>query len=212
MAASTTSTASSGTPLVPALAAPGDIALLTIRRPFTVDDYHRMGEVGMLAEDERTELLNGEVVHKMPISSRHAGCVKWLAQRLFAALAGRAVVGVQDPVSLSRRSEPEPDITILRPRDDDYRRSHPEPADVLLLVEVADTSLAVDRSVKAPLYAAAGIPELWIVDLVGDAIEVYRSPSAGGYRLVERFDRGADVRPIAFPDVVVPVDEVLGVA
>lgn len=212
MAAKTYATGSPGAVLAPAPSTPGASALLTIRRPFTVDDYHQMGEIGMLAEDERTELLDGEVVCTMPISSRHAGCVKWLAQRLFAVLAGRAIVGVQDPVSLSRHSEPEPDIAVLRPRDDGYRRSHPEPADVLLLVEVADTSLAVDRSVKAPLYAAAGIPELWIVDLVGDGIEAYRSPSAGGYRLVERFDRRADVRPIAFPDVVVPVDEVLGVA
>ncbi len=193
-----------------ALDAPPELALLTIRRPFTVDDYHRMAEVGLLTDDERTELLNGEVVYKMPISSRHAGCVKQLIEMLVTRLTGRCIVGAQDPVRLSGTSEPEPDVSVLRPRADRYRRSHPEPADVLLVIEVADSSLAVDRGVKAALYAAAGIPELWIVDLAGDAVEVHRTPAADGYRSVERLARGSELRPAAFPDVAIAVDDVLG--
>lgn len=193
-----------------ALDAIPEVALFTIRRPFTVDDYHRMAEVGLLSDDERTELLNGEVVYKMPISSRHAGCVVWLVQALTLRLIGRALVSAQNPIRLSDRSEPEPDVSVLHPRVDHYRRAHPEPADVLLVAEVADSSIAVDRGVKAALYAAAGIPELWIVDLAGDAVEVHRAPAADGYRSVARLARGAELRPAAFPDVVIAVDDVLG--
>lgn len=190
--------------------APRESALLTIRRPFTVDDYHRMAEVGLLTDDERTELLNGEVVYKMPISSRHAGCVVWLIQALTSRLPGKALVSAQNPIRLSDRSEPEPDVSVLRPRVDHYRGSHPEPGDVLLVIEVADSSFAVDQGVKAALYAAAGIPELWIVDLVGAAVEVHRAPAADGYRSVERLARGSELRPAAFPDLAIAVDDVLG--
>lgn len=203
-----TSTASPDTPDMRGAAR--DVVLRTIRRPFSVDDYHQMGEVGVLGEGERTELLNGEVVTKMPISSRHAGCVLWLLEALASRLYGRALVSVQNPIRLTQHSEPEPDIAILRPRDDSYRRSHPEPADVLLVVEVADTSLAVDRSVKAPLYAAADIPELWIVDLAGDGVEVYRSPGESGYGMMDRVGRGGELQLAAFGDVVLSVDAVLG--
>ncbi len=203
-----TSTASPDTPDMRGAAR--DVVLRAIRRPFSVDDYHQMGEVGVLGEGERTELLNGEVVTKMPISSRHAGCVLWLLEALASRLYGRALVSVQNPIRLTQHSEPEPDIAILRPRDDSYRRSHPEPADVLLVVEVADTSLAVDRSVKAPLYAAADIPELWIVDLAGDGVEVYRSPGESGYGMMDRVGRGGELQLAAFGDVVLSVDAVLG--
>lgn len=183
-----------------------------LRRPFSVDDYHRMAEVGLLREDERTELLYGEVLCKMPIGSRHAGCVKWLLRQLSAALGERAVIGAQDPVRLDPFSEPEPDISVLRPRDDLYRGAHPGPADLQLVIEVADSSLYLDRQVKAPLYAAAGVPELWLVDLRTEGVEVHREPRPGGYATSQRFGRGELLSPLAFPDVQLSVSELLGPA
>lgn len=183
---------------------------MLLRRLFTVDDYHRMAEVGLLAEDERTELLEGEVVFKMPIGSRHAACVKRLIQFLVTHLSGRAIIGAQDPVRLGPFSEPEPDISVLQPRLDMYGRSHPEPDDVLFLIEVADSSLYLDRQVKAPLYATSGISELWIVDLTDDTIEVLRDPGPEGYRSIQRYIRGGQLAPEAFPDLLLAVDEILG--
>jgi len=180
------------------------------RRLFTVDDYHRMAAVGLLHEDERTELLDGEVVFKMPIGSRHAGCVKWLNRTLGALLGDRAIIGAQDPVQLDRFSEPEPDISVLKMRPDMYRAAHPGRQDILLVVEVADTSQYVDRLVKAPLYAAAGVPELWLVDLAEDSIEVCRDPVADAYRSSRRYGRGEALAPAAFPDVELAVDDILG--
>jgi len=191
-------------------AVPGSRRALLLRRLFTVDDYHRMAEVGLLREDERTELLDGEVVFKMPIGSRHAGCVKWLNRHLGARLQDRAIIGAQDPVRLDRFTEPEPDISVLRPRADMYRDAHPEPHDVHLIIEVADSSLYVDRLIKAPLYAAAGIPELWLVDLTDDSVEVCRDPGPDGYRSVRHHGRGDAFAALAFPDVEVAVSDILG--
>ena len=180
------------------------------RRRFTVDDYYRMAEVGLLAQDERTELLDGEVVFKMPIGSRHAGCVNWLGRTLGKLLGDRAIVASQNPVRLDRYSEPEPDIAVLKPRPDDYRRSHPEPRHVLLLIEVADSSVQLDRRIKASLYAAAGIPELWLVDLTIDTVEVHRDPGADRYRHVEVLRRGETLSLAGLLDVSLDVDELLG--
>lgn len=191
-------------------AAPGSRRVVLLRRLFTVEDYHRMAEVGLLRADERTELLDGEVVFKMPIGSRHAGCVKWLIRYLATAIRDRAIIGAQDPVRLDRFSEPEPDISLLRPRGDMYRDDHPGPQDVLLIIEVADSSLYVDRQVKAPLYAAAGIPELWLVDLTAEGVEVCREPGPDGYRSIHHCARGDVVTALAFPDVELPVSELLG--
>lgn len=184
--------------------------LFAIRRRFTVDDYHRMAALGLFDPDEHTELLDGEVVSKMPISSAHAGCVNRFNALLGLAIAGRAIVAVQNPVRLDDRSEPEPDLSILRPRSDAYSSAHPAPADVVWLIEVADSSRQLDRVVKVPLHAAAGIPEVWLVDLVAGAVEVYRDPDAAGYRVMHRHVRGEVLRPSALADVAIAVDDVLG--
>jgi Uma2 family endonuclease len=137
------------------------------RRLFTVAEYHKMAEAGILSEDDRVELLEGEIVAMSPIGSRHAGLVNRL-NRLFSQRAGdQVVVSVQNPVRLGGYSEPQPDLALLRPRADFYTSSHPGPEDVLLAVEVAETSAAVDREVKVPLYARFGVPEVWLVDLAG---------------------------------------------
>ena len=132
-------------------------------RRFTVDEYYRMAGAGILHEDDRVELIEGEIVEMPPIGSYHAGEVDWLAQLLVRRLAGHAIVRGQNPIHLSVYSEPQPDITLLRPRADFYTTSHPTPEDILLVIEVADTSVAYDREIKAPLYSRAGIIDVLVV-------------------------------------------------
>ncbi|MBI3972925.1 MAG: Uma2 family endonuclease [Chloroflexi bacterium] len=186
------------------------------RRRFTVKDYYRMAKAGILKPDERVELLDGEIVPMSPIGSPHAAAVN-RANRLFNRLVGdRAIVAVQNPVRLDEHSEPDPDVALLRPRADDYARGHPGPRDVLLIVEVVDTSEALDRRLKLPLYARAGVPEVWLLVLKTTArrpepvLEVNRRPGPRGYadaRLVRRGERAA---PELLPDVAITLDELLG--
>jgi Uma2 family endonuclease len=164
------------------------------RRSITVEAYHRMGEVGIIAPDERVELIEGEVVEMAPIGSRHSGLVNRLNHLLVQAVGNRAVVSVQNPVRLSRTSEPQPDFAVLKPRADDYQSATPRADDVLLLVEVAESSLKYDRELKAPLYAAHGIPELWVIDVVERLFWRYCDPQPGGYVHVEQSDAPGKVR------------------
>lgn len=179
------------------------------RRPFTVDEYYRMSELGILPMGERTELINGEIIQMASIGSRHAGCVNRLNRLLVQGVGDRGLVTVQNPVRLSDLSEPQPDLSVVRPRNDDYTTAHPAPPDALLIIEVADTSVGFDRGEKMPLYAVAGIPEYWLVDIVADQVEVYRRPSAEGYRDVRHYLRGESLNPTAFPDLTVPIDAIL---
>jgi Uma2 family endonuclease len=185
-----------------------EIALL--QGPFTVEDYHRMAEVGLLGEDDRVELIEGQVIQMSPVGSRHAGCVNLLTRLLVDRCGDRAVVAVQNPVRLSVRSEPQPDLSVLRPRSDSYRGAHPGPEDPLLVIEVADTTLAYDRGLKAPLYGRHGIAETWVVDLEGDKIEVHQEPGPEGYARVETVSRGAELRVPGLPGLAVGADEILG--
>jgi len=178
------------------------------RRRFTVHDYHRMGEAGILHEDDRVELIEGEIVEMAAIGTRHFVCVNQLNRLLVRGVGDGAIVSVQNPVRLDEHSEPQPDLTVLRVRD--YRESLPGPEDVLLLIEVSDTTLAYDRNVKLPLYARAGIPEVWIVDLTGEVIERHIGPSGDSYRHVERARRGEEIRSSALPELSFGVEAVLG--
>jgi len=181
------------------------------RRQFTVDDYYRMAEAGILGEDDRVELIEGEIVQMAPIGSRHAAVVDRITT-LFAHLAAtkEVIIRIQSPIRLSDLTEPQPDVTLLRPRADYYSGGHPTGADVLLLIEVADSSLDYDREVKLPLYARAGVPEVWIVDLEGDAVETYTRPAATGYAVVLRVSRGESVSPGVIPSLRLTVDDILG--
>jgi Uma2 family endonuclease len=178
------------------------------RRRFTVHDYHRMGEAGILHEDDRVELIEGEIVEMTAIGTRHFSCVNGLTRLLVVSVGDEAVVSVQNPVRLNEYTEPQPDLTAIRPRD--YRLSLPGPEDVLLLIEVSDTTLAYDRGVKLPLYARAGIREVWIVDLSGETIGRYTGPSADGYRHVDQMRRGQTLESTALPGFTPSVDQVLG--
>lgn len=180
------------------------------RRLFTVEEYHQMARAGIIGPEDRVELLEGEIVTMSPIGIRHAACVRRLTQILYARVAARATISVQSPVRLDTHSEPEPDVALLRPRPDFYAGGHPGPKDVLLLVEVSDTTQEYDRGGKLSAYANAEIAEVWIVDLTGEAVETYREPGAGGYGRVRSFRRGEGIEPAAFADVRIGVDEILG--
>ena len=180
------------------------------RKRFTVDEYHRMGEIGILSKDDRVELIEGEIVKMMPIGNRHLGCVNAAATKFTIALAGRAVISVQNPLQLSDLSEPQPDIVVLKPRKDFYRSKRPQMTDSLLAIEVADTSIEYDREVKLGLYAQAGVPEVWIENLEENVLLVYRDVTPKGYKTQLSFPRSAAVSPQAFPDVTFQVKELLG--
>src|SRR5207247_268717 len=178
------------------------------RRRFTVEEYHRMGEAGILPEDSRIELVTGDIVVREPIGSRHAGTVNRLNRLWTSRLAERAVVQVHNPIELPKEdSEPQPDVTLLRPRADFYATAHPLADDVLLLIEVGDTSLLLDRRVKIPLYARASIQEVWLVDLINDRVEVYHTPQGNRYGDATVIERGQRLAPLAFSDVTVAVED-----
>jgi Uma2 family endonuclease len=183
---------------------------MAVRHAFTVTEWHRMGEAGLFGEDARLELLDGEVIEMSPIGSRHASCVARLNVLLVSAVRDRAVISPQNPVTLDERSEPQPDMAVLRPRSDGYSQSHPRPGDILLLIEVSDSTLAFDRDRKAALYARAGIAETWVVDLEGDEILVLRSPQADRYTSVRTVRRGDDIAIESLEGVALPVKDILG--
>ncbi|HZQ36440.1 MAG TPA: Uma2 family endonuclease [Dehalococcoidia bacterium] len=180
-----------------------------VRRRFTVDEYEKMTEAGVLYPEDHVELLAGEIVQMAAEGVRHMSCILH-ANRWFSAQASEsAVILVQSPIKISEHAMPEPDIALLRLEPSLYATRHPEPRDVLLLIEVSDSSIGRDHAVKLPLYAGAAIYEVWIVDLTTDAVEVYRDPSAAGYREMERFGRGATIAVSALPALQVPVDKIL---
>ena len=181
-----------------------------VRRRFTVDEYLQMAEAGILTEEDRVELLDGEIVEMTPIGRPHAACVAALIRVLVIGVGSRALVWPQGPIRLAARSLPEPDVTLLRPRSVSYGDADAGPRDVLLLIEVSDSSLGRDRAIKLPLYAGAQIPEYWIADVQARAVEVHREPSGSSYASVRRFGRGESVSPLAFPDLRIAVDEVFG--
>jgi len=149
---------------------------------YTVDEYYRMGQSGILKQGDRVELIEGEIVDLVPVGSAHAGIVNRLNRLLVQTLGDKAVVSVQKPVRLSAFSEPEPDIVLLKPRDDFYSGAHPGPADVLLIIEVSDASFDYDRGVKLPLYARHEIPVVWLIDIQQKQLLVFRSPSREGFK------------------------------
>ena len=181
-----------------------------VRRSFTIADYYRMAEAGILSEDDRVELLDGEVIEMSPIGSRHAACVDRLNKFLNSISELGFIVRVQNPIRLDDHSEPQPDITLLRVRSDFYAEAHPTPADVLIVMEVADSSFELDRQVKLPLYAQAEVPEVWLVNLPDDSVEFYAQPVNSVYQGVKVFRRGETVTSQIVPELQIGVDEILG--
>ncbi|MBP0026923.1 Uma2 family endonuclease [Roseofilum sp. Guam] len=180
-----------------------------LKRLFTVEEYHRMGTTGILSEGDRTELIRGEIIQMSPIGPIHASYVTRLTQLFILQFGKRVLVRVQDPVMLDNTSEPEPDLCLAHPRADFYQGGHPQPENIFLLVEVADTTLRGDRDIKIPLYAQAQIPEVWLLNIPERCLEVYRQPTLEGYQQVQRLEEG-EVAVQLFPDIQFSVEEILG--
>jgi Uma2 family endonuclease len=185
---------------------------LPANRLFTVDEYYRMAEAGILGEDDRVELIEGEIIQMSPIGPRHAGRLDRVVRLFFGRFPDTVWIRVQSPVRLSRRSEPEPDLVLLRPdseRGRSYEEDHPAPADVFLIIEIADSSLEYDLGCKARLYARHGIPELWVLDQRGDRLIVHRDPTPSGYATVRELGRNDLIAPLALPEITLAVADLL---
>lgn len=178
------------------------------RLRFTVDEYYKMIELGMLKDYEKAEIIEGELIQKMPIGDRHAAVVNTLNRFFSRNLDDYVLVSVQNPVRLSDYDEPEPDLALADLRKFDGKR-HPRPDEIILLVEVSDSTVKYDRDKKLPLYAEVEIPEVWIVNLPNEIVEVHTQPSVGLYQFVKIFKRGEIIKSEALPQLNLAVDKVL---
>lgn len=176
---------------------------------FSVDRFEQMTEAGIFSEDDRIELIEGELIKMSPIGTRHAACVDRLNYLLVKSLSDLVIVRVQSPIILGQYSEPEPDLTLLKPRKDFYVNRHPGPTDVKLIVEVSDKSLGYDREVKLPLYAKANIPEVWIVNLEHFSVEMYTNETQSGYESMNSYAKGQLLKSKMFPQLHAAVDDIL---
>ncbi|MBA3945981.1 MAG: Uma2 family endonuclease [Herpetosiphonaceae bacterium] len=186
------------------------MATAVARRQFSVVDYHRMVKAGILGEDDRVELIAGEVLEMSPIGTRHAACVDRLNAFLTREAGANAIVRVQSPILLDDYSEPQPDLALLRVRDDYYMYAHPTPADVLLVVEVSDSSMTYDHEVKLPLYAEATIGEVWLVNIPTERIECYTQPVDGSYKVTDTLGRGQTLTSTVLPNLATAIDSIFG--
>jgi len=182
----------------------------TTKKLFTVEEYYRMAEVGILKPDDRVELIDGEIIEMSPIGDRHAGCVNRATHLFTSRLGNRVVVSIQNPLQLSKFTEPEPDVVVLKPQADYYASKKVWAEDALLVIEVADTTLSFDRRVKVPRYAAAGVPEVWIENLQDDTLLVFRDLAGTQYKTSLALRRGETIIPVALPDVIFSVEDLLG--
>ncbi len=185
------------------------MAIQVPKHRFTVDEYYRMAKAGILDEDSRVELIEGQIVDTPPIGAGHADAVDEFAEVFVLRFSDVARVRSQNPIRLDTYNEPQPDVALLRRPAERYRTTHPTPEDVLLMVQVADSTLAEDRAVKMPLYARFGIREAWLVDIPHSVVHVYRDPAPDGYGVVQTLRRGDRVAPLAFPERELEIAELL---
>jgi Uma2 family endonuclease len=181
-------------------------------RPITADEYARMREVGILREDDRVELIAGEIRQMSPIGPLHAAIVRRLTTLLMQMLGDTTIVSVQSPVRLSDDSEPQPDIAVLKWRQDDYAHAHPTNSDVLLIIEVSDTTADYDRKEKMPRYAQAGIPEAWLIDISTQTIEQYTNPKSMRYGSVQILQPEDMLKSATVDAIVLSVESVFGLS
>ena len=186
------------------------MAVPLVRKRFTTHDFHRMAEAGIIGEDDRYELIAGEIVEMAAIGSKHSACVTTCTQICYERLGRSVVIIVQGPIQLGPDYEPQPDLIIARQRTDNYRENNPTPEDILLLLEVADSSFAYDQTVKMPIYAAAGILEVWLVDLNRQRILRYSEPHEGNYKIVRQFRPGRQITSVVVPELSVATGAIFG--
>ncbi|HEY9824277.1 MAG TPA: Uma2 family endonuclease [Stenomitos sp.] len=180
-----------------------------LRKKFTVSQYHQMIETGILTDRDHVELLDGEIIEMSPVGRRHAACVDRLTELLILQLTSRAIVRTQNPIRLSNNSEPQPDIAILRRREDFYATGHPQPEDIFLVIEVADTTIEFDRDIKIPTYAQENIPEAWLIDLNAEVVNIFQEPTAKGYLKHQCFKADQQLRIASFSDVQINIAQFL---
>lgn len=177
---------------------------------FSVTDWQRMGEMNLFAPESRVELIEGQIFDMPPIGTEHSGCIDWLNQNWFMQLQGKALIRVQNPLRLGDFSEPQPDIMLLKPRADFYRKAHPQAEDVLLLIEVADSSVDYDKTIKIPLYARYGICETWIINIPEQLIHIYQQPENNSYKIKIDKQQNENLTAQAFPEIQFTVKQILG--
>jgi Uma2 family endonuclease len=181
-----------------------------IKKRFTVDEYYRMAEVGILRPEDRVELIDGEIIQMSPVGHRHMARVNRSNSLFIRAFGEKAVVSPQNPVQLSDWTEPQPDIVVFKPKSDFYESKKPTSRDVLLVLEISDTTLRYDMKIKLPHFAAALIPEVWIQDINGDCLHVFRQPQGNRYVTAMQLKRGDFVHALAFPEIRLSIDDLLG--
>lgn len=177
---------------------------------FNVEEYHRLIENNILHEDDRVELIEGRIIDMTPIGSKHAACVSRLNEILSEKLQKRAIINIQNPICLTAYTEPEPDIAIIKRRPDFYAEQLPQPEDVLLIIEVSDSSLDYDCETKIPLYAKSNIPEVWLVNLIENNVAIYSGPSSEGYNVITKHHHNQILSPKSFHDITLTVSEIFG--
>ncbi len=180
-----------------------------VPKRFRVEDFRRMTEAGILPEESGWEIIDGYLIDKMSIGSKHASTVKKLNRKLTLMFEDKAIISVQDPIYINEYNEPEPDIALLKPRKDFYEESHPTPQDVLLIIEVSNSTIEYDRAIKKTLYAEAGIKEFWLINLKENTIECYSSPKNGNYRLAEILEAGEIIQSKMIENLTLKVEEIL---
>jgi Uma2 family endonuclease len=176
-------------------------------KKFTTETYHKMSELGLFPEGDRLELIKGEIIEMSPVGLKHASCVKRLNHLFMKKLGDQVIVGVQDPIQLEDNSEPQPDLVLLKPRSDFYGNEHPQPKDILLLIEVSDSSLEYDRTVKIPLYAENQISEVWLVDLNESCLEIYRKPYQNYYQNTQKLSHINSIILSNFPEFEIKISD-----
>jgi Uma2 family endonuclease len=189
-----------------AIAERSDPSIAAVKHKFSVLDFHQMAEAGILDEDDRVELIEGELFDMAPVGSKHASIVDLLVEILTLGAKGRMLVRSRGPLQIPLHNEPLPDVFLLKPRADRYRHALPLPEDVLLAIEVADSTVARDRDLKVPIYGRHGIPEAWLIDVQRQVLTVYQQPCGEGYRVSTEVSSGA-LAPASFPDITIELAE-----
>ncbi len=179
------------------------------RYRFTVDDYYQMGKTGILREDDRVELINGEIIQMSPIGGSHAYCVNMLVKLFSSLYQQNYMLCVQNPIHLNEYNEPQPDFVIVDPSDLAHTKRHPQPEDILLLIEVSDSTVKYDKQVKIPLYAEFGIKEAWCLDLNNSTLETFRQPTPTGYQAIQTYQSNQPVSPLAFPGMQMTTEQIM---
>ncbi len=184
-------------------------SLILSTKKYTLAEYHQMIEIGILKAQDKVELIRGEIIKMSPVGLKHASCVKKINQLFAQKLGNKVILGIQDPIKLNDNSQPQPDVVLLKPKSDFYATEHPKSEDILLLIEVADTSIEYDRQIKIPLYAENNITEMWLININENIIQVYQNPQGKLYKNITNYQIDDKIDLTIFPDCEIKVKDIL---